>query len=390
MRSVWFLGLVLAGCTGGGDADENTEVLSPETCEIAAGPEAMALEGGANFHPYGFIGDPTIVVDDGGKYHLWLTSSSREHTCEGEFYECLTQGFAYAQSADGLVWDDAFIAPEHPETEYTKLVLSPKVVSWAPHGLETAAALKGPDGDWLMYFTGHQGAPEGSPVPFKDAIGVASSKDGVTWTVHPNPVLEAESAWERFCLDEGCATFAGGLLEPSVLWNADAKRFEMWYAGFGQPEDSFPTYRIGRAVSDDGLKWTRDPDPVLVPGVAGSWDEALVSHANVVRSGGRYHLFYHGSSLADSEECEDPNPGCPAFTPGSVGHATSDDGVSWTRAKGPFIDRGAAPEHAFFVGGPTAIAVGGEIELTVFGNPDAETAAVFNSRLFRYRLSCPD
>jgi hypothetical protein len=380
---------VLVGCAGGRDEDVvDGQVVCPVRL-ATSGPETLTLDGGANFHPRGFVGDPTIV-HDGETYHVWLTSSSREHTCPGAWWECLTQGFAYAQSADGLVWDDAWIAPEHLDTEYTKLVLSPADAPWAPHGLETASALRRPDGTWMMFFTGHQGPPEGSPIPFRDAIGLAESTDGVTWTARPEPVFEAESAWERFCVDAACETFAGGVLEPSVLWNEEAGRFEMWYAGFGQPADSFPTFRIGHAVSPDGIAWTRDPEPVLNPGRPGSWDEAVVSHPNVVYANGTYHLFYHASGLDDIALCEAPNPECPAYTPGSVGHARSNDGVHWIRSSSPLIDRTASPDHAFFVGGPTALAVDGGIDLTVFGNPNAETAAVFDSHLFRYQLRCEE
>ena len=352
-----------------------------------APPEPVLLKGGANFHPYGFIGDPTIF-HDGSQYYIWLTSSSREHTCAGEYWQCLTQGFAHARSADGVVWDDTFIKPEHPETEYTKLVLSPADAPWAPGGLETASVLKHPDGKWWMYFTGHKGVPEGAAVPFHDAIGLAESSDGISWTARPAPVFEGGSAWERFCLDADCKSLAGGVLEPSVLWNEEARRFEMWYAGFGQPADSFPTYRIGRAVSADGVNWTRDPEPVLSPGGPGSWDEAVVSHVNVVRAGGLYHMFYHASGLADLAVCDPPNTPCTAYTPGSVGYATSADGISWTRSDKPLIDRKDLAAHAFFVGGPVAVPRADGIELTVFGNPDAETAALFNSRLFRYKMTC--
>jgi hypothetical protein len=113
-----------------------------------------------------------------------------------------------------------------------------------------------------------------------------------------------------------------------------------------------------------------------------------VSHVNVVRSGGRYHLFDHASRLTDIAQCDAPHPPCTAYTPGSIGYATSADGITWERSDAPLIDRADAPEHAFFVGGPAAVQRGETIELTVFGNPDAETAAVFNSHLFRYTLSC--
>lgn len=385
------LALTLLGCAGGDPADDTTDTgqgtLPCDTPTELSGPQPLSLAGGRNFHPYGFVGDPSIVRDADG-YRLWLTSSSREPDCPGAYWECLTQGIAHARSADGLVWDDRFITPENPQAAYTRLVLSPREVAWAPLGLETASVLKRPDGTWLMYFTGHQAPPEGSPVPLRDAIGVAESRDGVNWTARPQPVLEAVEAWERICLDAVCTSYAGGVLEPSVLWNPDARRYEMWYAAYGEPADSFATFRIGHAVSDDGIAWTRRPGPVLVPGAPGRWDEAVVSHVNVLRAGARYHLFYHASSLADIAACDPPNPPCSAYTPGSVGHATSEDGLNWQRGERALIDRAASADHAFFVGGPTAVLADGAIELTVFGTATAETAARFESRLFRYRLGC--
>ncbi|MCU0658793.1 MAG: hypothetical protein MUF64_27100 [Polyangiaceae bacterium] len=364
-------------------------VKSCATLDAPSAPQVVSLASGANFHPYGFIGDPTVVRDADG-YRIWMTSSSRDHNCPGAFWQCLTQGFAYATSADGLTFDDKYIKPEHPDTEYTRLVLDPNGVSWAPKGLETTSALRLPDGTWRMYFTGHMGAPDGSPVPFHDAIGVADSKDGLTWTARQEPVFVGENDWEKVCLDPSCSTLAGGVLEPSVLWNDKEKRFEMWYAAVGQPADSFSTYRIGRAVSPDGIKWEREAKPVLDTGPLGSWDEAVVSHVNVVKTSGKYHMFYHASSLADLAVCEGATPPCDGYTPGSVGHATSDDGVTWNRAAAPLIPRSNYTPHAFFVGGPAAVATEDAIELYVFGTATLESASVFNSTIVRYSLACKD
>ena len=317
-----------------------------------------------------------------------MTSSSREHTCPGGIFDCLTQGFAYATSDDGLRFDDTYLRPEHLETEYTVLVLDPSDATWAPSGLETASVLRLEDGTYRMYFTGHSALQEGSPYPVYDAIGMAESPDGITWTTHPGPVFEAENAWERICLDAECATVAGGVLEPSVLWNADAQRFEMWYAGWGLPADSFISYRIGRATSADGITWQRDPAPVLDVGPLGTWDEAWVSHVNVVKTGDRYHMFYHGSSLADLAVCDDVQ--CDGYTPGSIGYATSADGVAWERRDAPFVNRLDYAPHAFFVGGPAPVVRDDRVELYVFGNPDADTALVYNSTIARYSLDCAD
>jgi hypothetical protein len=122
------------------------------------------------------------------------------------------------------------------------------------------------------------------------------------------------------------------------------------------------------------------------PGGAGAWDEILVSHTNVVADpAGGYHLFYHGISRAQQALCEDP-VGCPFYTPGSIGHAFSADGMSWTRDPAPVL----VPEGAegFFVGGPSAVIRDGKLELFYFAIASIEDASVLRARLVRATATC--
>jgi hypothetical protein len=104
-----------------------------------------------------------------------------------------------------------------------------------------------------MYFT--------SPAPNGDLtdIGHATSIDRFTWIVDPNnPVVVrgAPGAWD-----------ADGLWSAAVAY--DGSTFHMWYAGEGAGQLS-----VGHATSLDGSIWLKDPsNPVIGPGVPGSWNE---------------------------------------------------------------------------------------------------------------------
>jgi predicted GH43/DUF377 family glycosyl hydrolase len=103
------------------------------------------------------------------------------------------------------------------------------------------------------------------------------------------------------------------VFQPSVLYNSDSVRYEMW---FGAYNGSLP-YRIGFAVSDDGINWEmQQPNAVLEPS-SGTWDESSVGQHMVLRENGQYKMWYTGRNL---------NAGT-----GGIGYATSPDGVNWTK-----------------------------------------------------------
>jgi hypothetical protein len=145
------------------------------------------------------------------------------------------------------------------------------------------------------------GAPTGS------AIAFAQSDDGFAWQVQNAgaPVLVADQVWE--------GDFVGG---PTVLWHDG--RFQMWYAGGGGAG-------LGYAESDDGLNWDkRDANPVFAPDQ--EWEGSVVASPSVVVNQGDYHLYY---SAGDVE-----GPALARRVGQAIGHATSADGVHWTRDTG--------------------------------------------------------
>jgi len=316
-------------------------------------PLPVRTTAGGPLSPLGIAADPS-VLRRGTRYEMWFTNADSQRRT----------GIARADSADGLAWT-VWRAPSAPDP-VMDLVMAAPPNAWDSPGLETASVLVGPDGVYRMYYTGNR-PPDGS---INYAIGMATSPDGVRWTRHPVPVLEPVAAWERPICATPSSCRQGGVLEPSVLFDAAAGLYRMWYVGLGEPADSFRTYRIGHATSRDGITWTRLPAPVFALGASGSWDEMWTSHVNVVADpGGGYHMFYFGSAPRDYREGAE-------MQRGAIGHAFSEDGIRWERNPGnPILSPRAGQPDAWTLGGPSAIVEEGRIRLWFFGNPTSGLAS---------------
>lgn len=167
------------------------------------------------------------------------------------------------------------------------------------------------------------------------AIGLATSADGVHWTrYNANPILTGTpGAW-----DERQA------ISPTVL--KEGSVYKMWYTSLSQA-GNWRNF-IGYATSTDGIHWTKHPTPVLGPGADWTWDEYGPVHASVVRDGGAYRMYYGSGS------------GTGGQSQGGIGLATSPDGVTWTRHPyNPLITRRAYGWDSNGVGNPSVLVLDG-------------------------------
>lgn len=247
------------------------------------------------------VGDPHVVFID-GMYHMWFTAADRTEIA----------GLAYATSNDGLVWQ-----VKEKEFSEVDLVIQTSKNLWDAPGIETAHLCIGPDGIWKMYYTGNRRSPK-----FYYSIGLATSIDkGNTWVRHPRPVLNGTLAWET---DKEDIAGHQGVLEPNVIWDTRIKKYVMWYAAVGI-FNGVKSFRICRAVSNDGITWVKNKKPVFEPTFDDSWDNTWVSHCHVVQNNG-YHLFYYGFNGLDYR---DNIP----MQKGHFGYAYSKDGINWVGRK---------------------------------------------------------
>lgn len=87
--------------------------------------------------------------------------------------------------------------------------------------------------------------------------------------------------------------------------------------------------QLGYATSADGTTWVNQGG-VISRGAVGSWDSNSVHHPVCIKVNGIYYLYYSGSKVGNPNE-----------QVGDIGLATSVDGINWTKeATNPVISRG--------------------------------------------------
>jgi predicted GH43/DUF377 family glycosyl hydrolase len=198
------------------------------------------------------INRPVVIKQD-GVYRMWYTGQSRGHSRIG-----------YATSRDGLTWKR----------------MSPKPVL-APGQAWEKAAVMCPDVIWdpdaRLYRMWYSGGDQYEP----DAIGYATSPDGLTWTKDDNnPIFQSDPRldWEHHKVT-ACQVVK------------DRGWYLMFYIGFRDLDHA----QIGVARSRDGLTgWQRLPaNPIVRPG-QGQWDADACYKPYAIFDGQRWILWYNG------------------------------------------------------------------------------------------------
>ena len=198
------------------------------------------------------INRPIVLkVDD--RYHMWYTGQARGKSWIG-----------YATSEDGKKWKRMSAKPVLSAEEPWE-----KVAVMCPHVIHDKKA--------KLFRMWYSGGEQNEP----NAIGYATSEDGLKWTKHDkNPIFkpDPENAWEKDRVT-GC----------QVIRRADD--FLMFYIGFRDESHA----QIGVARSKDGITdWQRHPaNPIIRPG-EGTWDHDAVYKPSAIFDGKQWLLWYNG------------------------------------------------------------------------------------------------
>jgi predicted GH43/DUF377 family glycosyl hydrolase len=198
------------------------------------------------------INRPTVVKRADG-YHMWYTGQARGHSWIG-----------YATSSDGKVWKRMSNKPVlSPELPWEKVALMCPHVLWD----EEAKLFR------MWYSGGEQYEP--------NAIGYATSPDGLHWTKHAsNPVFGPAPAnvWEQ-------DRVAGAQIFRRGQW------YYILYIGYRDIDHA----QIGIARSQDGVtNWERHPgNPIVRPG-QDEFDQDACYKPYAVFDGQRWLLWYNG------------------------------------------------------------------------------------------------
>ena len=249
---------------------------------------------------------PRVIALRKGRYRLYYTQVLPRpgFPAGANDYENATARILSATSTDGTVWIPEpgvrLSSREGGAGEFR--VVSSEVVPLADG-----------DGRLRMYYECCSG-PQSEPNTILSAI---SEDGGLVWTPEPGVRLQAAGSnyaaprivfldngqCRLYCCERGRGIISGlsedgGLTfrqEPGLriaqngrfdthaafapeIMRPDGGAYVMYYAGYGAPNRAY----ILRAISDDGLTWRKDTEPVIAPG-QGAWDAAKCSEMSVFR-----------------------------------------------------------------------------------------------------------
>ena len=193
-----------------------------------------------------------VVVKRGETWHMWYTGQARGNSWIG-----------FATSSDGRDWKRVGEKPVlSAELGWEKAAVMCPHVIW-DEGQQL----------WRMWYSGGE---QYEP----DAIGYATSKDGVHWEKREEPVFKADpaSAWEKHKVTACQVVPEGG-------------GYLMFYIGFSDVNHA----QIGMARSKDGVSgWERYPGNPIIRPTPGGWDADACYKPFAVFDGTRWMLWYNG------------------------------------------------------------------------------------------------
>ena len=214
----------------------------------------IVLEPNPNSGWEGRVNRPVVVRREDG-YHMWYTGQTSDKSWIG-----------YAISGDGVTWKRIANKPVLAADEPWE-----KVAVMCPHVIW--------DEDESLFRMWYSGGEQYEP----DAIGYATSPDGLHWSKLPsNPIftMDPNHEWEQYKVT-ACQVIRQG------AWHL------MFYIGF----ENVNKAQIGMARSLDGItKWQRHPEnPIISPG-QNTWDgDACYKPFSIYeKEKDRWLLWYNG------------------------------------------------------------------------------------------------
>lgn len=187
-------------------------------------------------------------------------------------------------------------------------ILSPADGPPGTRYVQPAAATRARDGRYVLVVVWFGDERSGE----RPRVAVATSSDARAWTVGKTPIFTD--------LGVGTARPGPGPIPTTVLQLDDGSWLLYGWAAEADDPRSFATWRASAPALEG--PWALDRGGVLAPGAFGAWDSQTAAIGSVQRGDGGYRAWYEGQP-----------PG--SMVRGSLGFATSSDGLSWQKYDDP-------------------------------------------------------
>lgn len=232
-----------------------------------------------------FVSSPSVLFN-GTNYFMWYMGSNNT-----------SRKIGIAESSDGIIWN-----------KHNLYVIDGNINSDNYH-LHNPRVIK-TENDFKMWFSSSTQNYQ------KFHINYIESSDGINWK---NQVLNIVSPFKQW--HSGL-----GISFPNIILRDN--KYYMWYAAEGVL-NQFLRWRIGFATSIDLVNWEKYPDPVL--DADQTWENSGagwgLGNPMIILESDTLHMFYH----ADHD----------------IGHATSSDGIRWTKDANNPVLRHSTDPNAF-------------------------------------------
>jgi len=217
-------------------------------------------------------------------------------------------------------------------------------------------------GGYRMYYAGSSSTQVNESLWDQWVTGYVTSSDTQKWAFPENyeQVLFARKLYEGEVVDpqENAGIF-DSIFATGACVLIEGGTYRCWYTGwngeFEQTGGGLCTqvhFRIGYATSPDGIAWTKHPGSagagsIVGLGDAGQGDAKGAAHPHVLKVGGTYRMWYEGFD----------------GTTWRIMHATSPDGVTWTKQGVVLEPGGAGSRDQLGLRNPLVLQRGGQYEL---------------------------
>ncbi len=176
----------------------------------------------------------------------------------------------FSQSSDTTFFPQFVPHPQNPIIDWNDFIVG----SWAdPTVLKV-------NNEYIMYASAMHG---GVSTPQPISIYRFTSLDGYSWVMNPStPVFEPVNG----------TFYEGGIETPNVVFFNS--QFHMYNTVYFQ-NDPFQ-FKISHATSPNGINWTMDNFPVIVPDSTVDWMSEIIGEPGALVKDDTLYLFYTGIS----------------------------------------------------------------------------------------------